>query len=179
MDNDNTQTGAERSAEEVAWDEEFSTPSKNTADSIGATLADLGQLLVQVPAAIISMSNVMFPEETRRHARAAARESFLTVRSLLGAVGDGIEDLLAESGEGDHKPQKATVSGPAGTWGTTKAGGGTSGSTAGNKSRRIEISDTEAGATTSDSGSGAAQQPSSADDSDLPEDRGLRADIDY
>lgn len=169
MDNDYTQTGAEKSAEEVSWDKEFSSPTESAANNIGSTLADLGQLLVQVPAAIISMSNVMFPEDTRRHARAAARESFLTVRSLLAAVGDGIEGLLAEPSESDSgsKP-KATVSGPAGTWGTARAGGGASGSTAGNKSRRIEISDTEDSSTND-----------SADNGDVPEDRGLRADIDY
>lgn len=160
---DNTQPEAGRSAEEVAWDEEFSSPGKTAGDSIGSTLADMGRLLVQVPAAIVSMSNVMFPEDTRRHARAAAREGFLTVRSLLAAVGDGIEGMLAEPQEGGGKPQ-TTVSGPAGTWGTAKSGGA-SGTTSGNKTRRIEVSDSE------------ASLP--ADDEEAPADRGLRADIDY
>lgn len=156
---DNTQPEAGRSAEEVAWDEEFSSPGKTAGDSIGSTLADMGRLLVQVPAAIVSMSNVMFPEETRRHARSAAREGFLAVRSLLAAVGDGIEGMLAEPQEGGGKPQ-TTVSGPAGTWGTAKAGGAS-----GNKTRRIEVSD--------------AQASLPADDEEAPADRGLRADIDY
>lgn len=171
MDNDQTESGAERSGEEVAWDQEFAAPS-NTATNVSSTLSDLAKLVVQVPTAIVHTMGVMFPEDTRRHARAAARESFLAMRSLLGAAGDGIESLLAES-EAGGKPQ-ATVSGPAGTWGTAKATGGTSAADTSSKARRIAI-DEDSGVET---GTSTGATPAQGDE-DVPEDRGLRANIDY
>lgn len=176
MDEEYNQAEAERSAEEVSWDEEFSNiPEGDAADSIGSTLTDLGQLLVQVPAAIVSMSSIMFPEDTRRHARAAARESFLAVRSLLGAVGDGIEEILAAPEAGGAKAQKPVVSGPAGTWGTARAGGASRGSSTGKEARRIEISDSGNDQATTDNSS----SNGSVEDEDVTESRGMRADIDY
>lgn len=176
MNEEYKQAGAERSAEEVSWDEEFSnTVEGDAADSIGSMLADLGQLLVQVPAAIVSMSSIMFPEDTRRHARAAARESFFAVRSLLSAVGDGIEEILTEPEEGGVKAQKPTVSGPAGTWGTARAGRASRGSSTDKEARRIEISDSgNDPATTND-----VSTNGPTEDGDMPESRGMRADIDY
>ncbi len=163
MEDNYTQPAPEKSAEEVSWDAEFAEAGTNS-DGVAGTLAGLAKLAVQVPAAIVQIGADMFPEDARQHARAAVRESFLALRSLLGAVGDSIESVLAEPGEGGK--QTATVSGPPGTWGTARAAGASSSS----KVKRIEVSES-------------TPSPSSAEaaptESDVPEDRGLRADIDY
>ena len=102
----------ERSAEEVAWDQEFGEPKKNDVMSV---VGELAALAVKVPVTIISMPLQLIPQETRRHSRAAVRESFLAVRSLLGAVGDGIESILA-----DPEERAAAPGGPDGTWGSRR-----------------------------------------------------------
>jgi len=110
------ETRAGRTPEEIAWDEEFADTNKRglTSDLRGllAFAAKLPRALMEVPMSII-------PDETARHARAAALESFLAVRSLLSAVGDNIESMLAEPGTGPGSTP--TVQGPEGTWGTGRA----------------------------------------------------------
>jgi hypothetical protein len=145
----------ERSAEEVAWDQEFSDTKDNSAPS---TLRNLARLAISVPVAIIRMPMAMLPAETARHTRAAARESFLAVRSLLSAIGDRIEDALSE-------PGTAGVSGPPGTWGTART---SSTSSTSSKAKRIAIEET------------AVEVPdTSASGMESEEGRGLRADIEY
>ncbi len=157
MDNVNKeQQDTERSAEEIAWDEEFAE-TKGSSDFI-STVSDLLALAIKIPVAIIQMPINMLPADTRRHARSAVREGFLAARSLVGAIGDGIESLLA-----DPSDSPAPVSGPPGTWGTarhtpqqSKVGGNTEAGSS--KVKRIEVEEEEA-------------PPG--------EGRGLRADIDY
>jgi hypothetical protein len=170
MDETYSRRSAERSAEEIAWDREFN----DTRDSITATVSDLAKLAVRVPVALIRMPSVMLPPDTRRHARAAARESFLAVRSLMSAIGDRIEDMLAEPAV----DTRGTVGGPPGTWGTarqtvystttatttTPSAPATTTSTS-TRVKRIEVTEE-------------SQAPLS-DDEQPPQDRGLRADIEY
>jgi hypothetical protein len=113
----------ERTPEEVAWDEEFADTNKR---GLGADLRDLFVFAARLPRALIDVPMSIVPEETARHARAAALESFLAVRSLLSTIGDNIEDMLAGSGAAD--PAK----GPEGTWGTGRA-------TSSAKVKRIEV----------------------------------------
>ena len=117
---DETYTGTpvagSRSAEEAAWDEEFNNTRERSG--VGSTLGEVAKLTVQVPGAVASMTASMFPQDTRRHARAAVREGFLAVRSLLGAIGDGIESALSDRDAPGSTRQPLTTSGPAGTWGT-------------------------------------------------------------
>jgi hypothetical protein len=155
MDDKSKDRSIERSAEEVAWDAEFSDTKENDAAS---TLTDFARLAISVPMAIIRMPMEMLPAETARHTRAAARESFLAVRSLLSAIGDRIEDALSE-------PGSAGVSGPAGTWGTART---SSTSTPSSKAKRISIEEGD-GADTAASVGGMESE----------EGRGLRADIEY
>lgn len=102
----------ERTEEEVAWDEEFKDDKQTSATS---DLTNLVRFAVRLPGAILS--NVV-PEETARHARAAAREGFLAVRTLVGALADNIEEMLAEP---DNRANTTTVKGPPGTWGTGRS----------------------------------------------------------
>ena len=150
------QMDTERSAEEIAWDQEFEE-TRSGSDFV-STISDLLALAVKIPVAIIQMPINMLPTDTRHHTRSAVREGFLAVRSLIGAIGDGIENMLS-----DPTDSPAPVSGPPGTWGTaryssqqSRAGGSTEASPG--KAKRIEIEDEEA-------------PPG--------EGRGLRADIDY
>src|SRR6185295_8647028 len=103
----------ERSDEEVSWDAEFANMDERKSSGYPQMLADLGKLVVQVPVALVQMPMSLLPQDTAKHARAAAREGILAVRSLLGAIGDSIEDMLAEPGA-----KKPTVAGPEGTWGS-------------------------------------------------------------
>jgi hypothetical protein len=128
-------------------------------------------LTVQVPSAVVRMMGVMFPEDTRRHARVAARESFLTVRSLASTIADGIEGLLNDREGTTSRP---TVSGPHGTWGTARATGTATATAAPSKARRISLADSTADAETV--GEATTWQEG---EEDVPEDRGMRADIDY
>ena len=164
MDDKDKDTTSERSAEEIAWDEEFS----DTRDTnLASTLGDLLVLAVKIPVAIIQMPMTLLPEETTRHARAAARESFLAVRSLLGAIGDGIENMLAEPAD-----RGATVSGPAGTWGTGRTAQpafSRRSKTAG-RVQKIEVSQDETEPT---------GLPAPSEETGEVEGRGLRADIEY
>jgi hypothetical protein len=126
---DKTTHKYERTPDEIAWDEEFKDESSR---GLASDLGDMVKFAARLPGAILS--NIV-PDETARHARAAAREGFLAIRSLLGAIGDGIEDILAEP----SKPSStATVQGPPGTWGTGRTNQPTPIS---GKSRRIDISD--------------------------------------
>ncbi|MEO8287424.1 MAG: hypothetical protein ABI670_13445 [Chloroflexota bacterium] len=178
MDSGNTpNSGAyDRSDEEVSWDAEFADMDQTPASSsISSTLGDLVRLAVQVPAALIQMPMSLLPGDTAKHARAAAREGFLAVRSLLGAIGDGIENALTEPAE-----RKGTVAGPEGTWGNARYSGTTP--TPPGKARRIEVSDE-----VSERSGGEGQRRITIDDlgdtGDVDETegqgRGLRADIDY
>jgi hypothetical protein len=125
----------------------------------------------------------VLPQDTRRHARAAAREGFLAVRSLLSAIGDGIEEMLSEpAGEASTG---AVRSGPAGTWGTVPSSEpaftavtwpAATGTTGSGKVRRIELSDEDNESTPGDSAEVAGNAP---EESEAREGRGLRADIDY
>ncbi|MBF6611797.1 MAG: hypothetical protein IVW55_01550 [Chloroflexi bacterium] len=159
--NDSAENNANRSAEEIAWDEEFSN-MKGSSPGIAAGMADLLALAVKVPAALLQMPLNMLPPEAARHARTAAREGFLAVRSLLDALGDGIEDLLAEPDD----QSSSTVSGPQGTWGTARQS--TVPVVPSGKAKKIEVSD--------DSTPAVAISPAEMEST---EGRGLRADIDY
>lgn len=160
--------GAERSAEEVAWDEEFREPKKN---DIVRGVGDLAKLAVQIPVTILQMPFRLIPEETTRHGRAAVREGFMAFRSLLGAVGDGIERVLADPTE--EKSEEAV---PDGTWGApirqTSATGG--------KSRRIQLSgDDDAPVNMEQQTKKAIADEAEAEDKELGEGRGLRSGIEY
>ena len=153
----------ERSAEEIAWDEEFNGTKGNT--DFASILGDLAALAVKIPVAVIQMPVNMLPDETRRHARAALRESFLAVRSLLGVMGDNIESMLTEQDatgdSGDTAGTGGTVSGPPGTWGTARQGQSSQAGTTGTPTvRRIEVEESD-------------------ENTEPHENRGLRADIDY
>lgn len=164
-----------RSEEEVAWDKEFQD-DKNM--SLPEAVADMLKLVVKVPVAILQMPLSIIPEETAQHTRAAVRETFLAFRSLLGAIGDGIESILA-----DPEP----TSGPDGTWGTgpkprtqSASAPASTGPSTGSKSKRITLSDEPDEAQPRPSeGAGAESSSAQDDDADTPETRGLRADIDY
>ena len=169
MDDQDKNPEIERSDEEIAWDEEF-TETRRDTDVVG-TLGELAKLVVQVPIAIIQMPGNMLPQETRRHARAAVREGFLAVRSLLSAIGDGIEEILAEPATSDTP---TTVrSGPPGTWGTAPSEQSpfATGTLSSSKVKRIQLSEEE--------GTGGAPAGTSPEDAEPRESRGMRADIDY
>jgi hypothetical protein len=106
---------AGRTPEEVAWDEEFADSNRG---GVGSDLRGLLTFAVRLPVALIQVPLSMVPEETVRHARAAAFESFMAARSLFSAIGDKIESALAEPGMDTPAP---TVQGPEGTWGTGRA----------------------------------------------------------
>lgn len=113
MDNDQAHT-FRPTAEEMAWDEEFK--SDNTTQPGGNLTSDLvsaATFVARLPGAILSS---IVPEETTQHGRAAVREGFLALRSLLAAVGDRIEEMLAEP-EGTTV-NETIVQGPPGTWGS-------------------------------------------------------------
>lgn len=165
-ENEKMSDPTQRSAEEIAWDQEFSDTKESNAATM---LSDLARLAVQVPVAILQMPMNMLPDETAQHARAAAREGFLAVRSLLGAIGDGIENMLAEPGQGGTNAN-ASASGPPGTWGTARYGSQSPTTATSTRLKRISVDDTSAGDTGDETG-----PPSSGGD----EGRGLRADIDY
>jgi hypothetical protein len=156
----------ERSAEEKAWDEEFRQPKNDIVRGVG----ELAKLAVQIPVTIIQMPFRLIPEETTNHGRAAVREGFLAFRSLLGALGDGIERILADpTGE---KPEGAI---PDGTWGPprrqTPAAGG--------KARRIELGSDESPPDIQQQAKKALADEVEEVDKELGEGRGLRSDIEY
>jgi len=158
-DTNRSKDNTERSAEEIAWDEEFD--STKGSNDFAATLSDLLALAIKIPIAVVQMPINMLPTDTRRHARAAVREGFMAARSLVSALGDGIENMLA-----DPEDSPAPVSGPPGTWGTARYGSQQSRSGGGaeagsSKVKRIEFDDEE------------TEGPPPG------EGRGLRADIDY
>ena len=161
-----TPAAGARSAEEAAWDEEFNSTTARTG--VGSTLGEVAKLSVQVPGAVASMTASMFPQDTRRHARAAVREGFLAVRSLLGAIGDGIESALSDKDAPGTTRQPLSTSGPAGTWGTAPSSTGPLAT--GTRARKIEIADLD---------STPAATPLGDDEDDAPDERGLRAEIDY
>jgi hypothetical protein len=134
MDDSTTGQGY-RSEEELAWDEEF----RNEGSGYGsADLRRLGRMAVRVPLALLEVPGAMVPSETRKHARAAAREGFLAMRSLLGAIGDNIEEMLAEPSSASST---ATVQGPPGTWGTGRTS--MDSATSSSKAWRISIDEEE------------------------------------
>jgi len=128
---DNTKGPAERSAEELAWDDEF----RNQPSSLTGNIRGMARVASRVPGALMEVPGAIIPSETRRHARAAVRESFLAVRSLFTALGDNIEGMLADPSPANQ----ATVKGPAGTWGTGRASLDTG--TSSSKVKRISITD--------------------------------------
>ncbi len=176
---ESTVAGADeqRSEEEVAWDQEFKDVKQM---GFAESLADMAKLAVKVPVAILQMPLSIIPEETARHTRAAIRETFLAFRSLLGAVGDGIENMLADPeptdgtwGRGPKaQAQDAAASTPTSSTDTAapKTGG---------KSRRIALSDESdiPQPSTEETDSGTTTSPE--EDVEATENRGLRADIDY
>jgi hypothetical protein len=165
--------GADRSAEEVAWDKEFAEPKQN---DILSGIGEIAKLAVQVPVTIVTLPFRIIPEETGRHSRAAVRESFLAVRSLLGAVGDGIERLLA-----DPQPRETEEAVPDGTWGNRMAPrNAQSSQSTGGKARRIPLSDDGGTTTDMEQESRSAMTASEREeDKEVGEGRGLRADIEY
>jgi hypothetical protein len=173
MDNTSKNSPYAKSDEELSWDAEFANMDDQKAEGYPAMLADLGRLIIEVPRALVQMPLAILPEETARHARAAVREGFLAFRSLVGAFGDGIENMLAEPAT------KPTTAGPAGTWGSgrhsTATASSPTGTPAQGRARRIELSDE-----VSERGGGGDGQPTiTIDELGDQEGRGLRADIDY
>ena len=165
MDTNEQSRPYQRTDEEVAWDAEFGTPGSSRNSYVPGVVADLAKLAVQVPIAVVQMPMALLPDDTARHARAAVREGFLAVRSLLGAIADGIENLLADPSGGTA----ATVSGPPGTWGSGRQ------ATLSAKVKRIELQDE-----VSERGSGEVGPGITIDElGNSTEGRGLRADIDY
>jgi hypothetical protein len=176
MDNSSTRNNSpyQKSDEELSWDTEFANMDDPKGRSYSGMLGDLAGLVVRVPRALLQLPLALLPDETARHARAAAHEGFLAFRSLVAAVGDGIESLLVEP-----RGARPTVSGPAGTWGTGRSGTASSASSPGGanppgKARRIELNDE-----VSERGGGDGQPTINIDDLSDQEGRGLRADIDY
>jgi hypothetical protein len=150
----------QRTAEEIAWDAEFQA-TRSRSDPV-AMVNDLAKLMVQVPVTIVQMPMRMLPNETAMHARAAVREGFLAVRSLFEAIGDGIEDVLSEASQ---RAGSRTVSGPQGTWGSSRQAAPST--TRSSRASRIRIEEeTPAGEIT-------------IEETETGEGRGLRADIDY
>jgi hypothetical protein len=136
---DESQTSSnERTPEEVAWDEEFESDAQS---DLMTDLKGLAKFASRIPGALVQMPAALVPEETARHARAAARESFLALRSFLGAIGDSIEEVLAEPATTTNAT--ATVQGPPGTWGTGRAAGNTPATLSSSKVKRIEVSEEE------------------------------------
>lgn len=167
------EAAGERSEEEVAWDKEFKDEYQDS--SFASALGDMVKLAIKIPAAIIQMPMSIIPEETARHTRAAFRESFLAFRSLLGAIGDGIENILAEP------DNTSTPAGPDGTWGPgrtprPKADAPSSVTPSSGRAKRITLSDDDAA---DSSGQTSAGDSDAADDDGSQEGRGLRADIEY
>ena len=162
-----------RSDEEISWDAEFADMEEPKKSGVVGTIGDVVKTIVQLPATIVQLPMALLPEETRKHARAAVLESFLAVRSLVSAAGDGVEGMLG--GEGRAARSKAAPFGPEGTWGTRRY---SRLSTPPGKAQRIEIQDevSEAGG-----GDGSGRHITIDDlgnDGDV-EGRGMRAGIDY
>ncbi|MFL5732009.1 MAG: hypothetical protein ACJ78Q_02315 [Chloroflexia bacterium] len=124
-------TPINRTAEEMAWDEEF---ADNSRSGLGSNVRDVASLVVRIPRAMVEVATGMLPPETVRHSRAAVRESFLAVRSLVSAAADGVEEMLSDSGTSGT----STVQGPGGTWGTGRATTTTS-----PKVKRIDVGGTD------------------------------------
>jgi hypothetical protein len=169
---------AERSDEEVAWDEEFRDERSASNSSVASAVGELLSFAVKVPIALIQVPIELLPRDTRRHARAATRESFLAVRSLLGAIGDGIESMLAEPAQ-----TTAGASGPSGTWGNTRYSptqeSGTATATE-SKVRRIELDESDVEPQRDSSAPATPTGPATSEEErEAREGRGLRADIDY
>jgi hypothetical protein len=162
MDDTNMGRSVERSAEEVAWDEEFNDTRRG--NSAASTITNMARLAISVPTALMRMPMQILPRDTAQHARAATLESFLAVRSLMSAIGDRIEEALTDSGS-----TSAGVQGPAGTWGTARTTSTTATSATPSKAKRISIEETTVSAP--DSAMGASGESE--------EGRGLRADIEY
>jgi hypothetical protein len=160
----------ERSAEEMAWDREFEEPKKT--DFLSG-ITEFAKLAVQVPVTIVTTPFRLIPEETTRHGRAAVRESFLAMRSLLGAVGDGIERILADP---DKQAEESGV--PDGTWGTRPTSRQPS---TGSKARRIALTDSDADSPVDmeDAAQIAIDAQAAEEEEEVGEGRGLRADIEY
>jgi hypothetical protein len=174
MDNSNraTSSASQRSEEEMAWDAEFADMEEPRGGGIGGTLEGLGRTLVKLPAVLVQLPMAILPADTQRHARAAVREGFLALRSLLSAIGDGIESALGEPGD-----TTGGVRDPEGTWGNRRYGEskGSQG-----RAQRIEIQDE---VSESGGGDGTGKRITIDDLADENESekegRGLRADINY
>ena len=165
MDTNEQTRPHERTEEEVAWDAEFGTPAYSRDNNVTGVIADLAKLAIQIPVAVVQMPMALLPEETALHARAAVREGFLAVRSLFGAVADGVENLLADTSGG----KSTTVAGPPGTWGSGRQAAMPA------KVKRIQLQDE-----VSERGSGETGPGITIDElGNSTEGRGLRADIDY
>jgi hypothetical protein len=167
-----TGSASRRSEEEMAWDAEFANMEEPKEGGVKGTLESVATMLVKLPAALVQLPMAILPEETQKHARAAVLESFLALRSLLSAVGDGIEGAFSEAGD-----KKGTVRGPQGTWGSGRY------SPSQGKAQRIEIQD-EVSESGGGDGSGTRitidDLGDAGDENDeTKEGRGLRADIDY
>ena len=129
----------EPTPDELAWDQEFKDEAPASGSSnIGSDLASLAVFALRLPGALVSS---IVPDETVQHSRAAARETFLALRSLLGAVGDRVEDMLADPAP--KTPGTTPVQGPAGTWGTGRSSesGLSLRPTSSPKVKRINVSD--------------------------------------
>jgi hypothetical protein len=177
MDNLNRSTSgaSQRSEEEMAWDTEFADMEEPRRGGVIGMAEGMAETLIKLPAALIQLPMAILPEETRRHARAAVLESFLAVRSLFSAMGDGVERVLGQPVE-----PKSAVRDPEGTWGNRRYGAskGSQG-----RAQRIQIQD-EVSESGGGDGSGTRitidDLGDAGDENDGDkEGRGLRADIDY
>lgn len=174
LNEEKTNSADERSEEEISWDAEFADMEEPKSPGVTGTLADLAKMIAQVPAALVQLPMALLPEDTQKHARTALLEGFLAVRSLLDAVGDGIEGALGGQSSGGSK---AAPYGPEGTWGTRRYG---SSSTPPGKAQRIEVQD---GVEEAGGGDGTSRKITiddlGSDEGEAEEGRGMRADIDY
>ena len=166
MNKNTASSASQRSEEEMAWDAEFANMEEPKGGGVAGTFESVAKTLVKLPAALIQLPMAILPEETQKHARAAVLESFLALRSLLSAVGDGIEGALSEAGD-----KKGAYEGPQGTWGSGRYSGSPG------KVQRIEVLD-EVSESGGGDGSGTRITIDDLGD-DSAEGRGLRADIDY
>jgi len=169
MDDTTGNTGSpyERTQEEVSWDAEFANMNDKRGSGYPRLLNDMTRAMTRVPGAVARMPMDVIPDETTMHARAAVREGFLAIRSLLSAIADGVEGML-----GEPSGNKTTVSGPQGTWGSGRHSSSAS-STPPGKARRIEVSDEVSERV------GEGEGTVTIDELGDQEGRGLRADIDY
>ena len=132
--NENMSGNYPRTDEELAWEEEFKSGSNG---GLGGTVRGAVRFATRLPIALVEVPLEFVPSETRRHAKAAVRETFLAVRSLFGAMADTVEGVLSDP----NAVTVTTVQGPPGTWGTARSSA--SSTTSSTKVKRIQVTEEE------------------------------------